>query len=100
MSMSRKARPSAWPSGRRQIAWEAGSSTLAWPADLPIAAGAEYRLSWAGAPQPTSLRFRILPQRPVGLEDLASFLISNQCQAQLDMFIETVRIPDNSPPAG
>ena len=86
--------------GTRQIAWEAGSSTVAWPADMPIASGAEYRLAWAGAARPTSLRFRILPQRPVGLEDLASFLISNQCQAQLDMFIETVRIPDNSPPAG
>lgn len=86
--------------GRRQVAWQAGSSTVAWPADLPIADGAEYRLSWAGAASPTSLRFRTLPQRPVGLEDLASFLISNQCQAQLDMFIETVRIPDNAPPAG
>jgi len=84
----------------RQVAWEAGSSTVAWPADLPIANGAEYRLTWPGATAPTALRFRTLPQRPVGLEDLASFLISNQCQAQLDMFIETVRIPDNAPPAG
>jgi hypothetical protein len=86
--------------GTRQLAWEAGSSTIAWPTDLPIADGAEYRLSIPGAATPTSLRFRTLPQRPVGLEDLASFLISNQCQVQLDMFIETVRIPDNSPPAG
>jgi hypothetical protein len=89
------------PGGRaRQVEWQAGSSTVAWPADMPIADGAEYRLSWAGGATPTSLRFRTLPQRPVGLEDLASFLISNQCQAQLDMFIETVRIPDNAPPAG
>jgi len=86
--------------GTRQVEWQAGSSTLAWPTDLPVANGAEYRLSWAGGATPTSLRFRTLPQRPVGLEDLASFLISNQCQAQLDMFIETVRIPDNPPPAG
>jgi hypothetical protein len=41
-----------------------------------------------------------LPQRPVGLEDMASFLLSNQCQAQLDLFIETVRIPDSASPAG
>ncbi len=86
--------------GRRQIMWEAGSSTVAWPADMAIADGAEYRLSWPGAATPTSLRFRTLPQRPGGLEDLASSLISNQCQAQLDMFIETVRLPDNALPAG
>ena len=84
----------------RQLAWEAGSSTLAWPTDLTIASGAEYRLSWAGAATPTSIRFRTLPARPVGLEDLASFLVSNQCEAQLDLFIETVRLPDASPPAG
>ncbi len=86
--------------GAREVAWEAGSSTVAWPRDMAIADGAEYRRSWPGAATPTLLRFRTLPQRPVGLEDLASFLISNQCQAQLDMFVETVRIPDNSPPAG
>lgn len=86
--------------GSRKVAWEAGSSTVAWPADMPIANGAEYRLTWAGSPAPTLLRFRTLPQRPVGLEDMASFLISNQCQAQLDMFIETVRLPDNAHPAG
>jgi hypothetical protein len=84
----------------RQVTWQAGSSTIGWPAALPIANGAEYRLSWAGGAAPTSIRFRTLPQRPVGLEDLASFLLSNQCQAQLDLFIETVRIPDNAPPAG
>ena len=84
----------------RQVAWEAGSSTLGWPASLPIASGAEYRLSWPGATSPTTLRFRTLPQRPVGLEDMASFLVANQCQAQLDLFIETVRIPDSAPPAG
>jgi hypothetical protein len=84
----------------RQVNWEAGSSTVGWPASLPIANGAEYRLSWTGATSPTTIRFRTLPQRPVGLEDMASFLLSNQCQAQLDLFIETVRIPDSAPPAG
>ena len=84
----------------RQLAWEAGASTLAWPTDLATVNGAEYRLSWSGATTPTSIRFRTLPSRPVGLEDLASFLMSNQCEAQLDLFIETVRLPEASPPAG
>lgn len=84
----------------RQVDWEAGASTLGWPTSLPIVDGADYRLSWAGAAAPTAIRFRTLPQRPVGLEDTAAFMLSNQCQAQLDLFIETVRIPDSVPPAG
>jgi hypothetical protein len=83
-----------------RLSWEAGASTIAWPAALPIADNAEFRLSWAGAATPTTIRFRTLPQRPVGLEDMASFLMTNQCAAQLDLFIETVRLPDEAPPAG
>ena len=86
--------------GASQVSWEAGASTVAWPATLPIADNAEFRLSWAGAATPTTIRFRTLPQRPVGLEDMASFLMTNQCAAQLDLFIETVRLPDDAPPAG
>jgi hypothetical protein len=86
--------------GATQLKWPSGSSTLAWPASLPVADGAEYRLSWAGAATPTTIRFRILPKRPVGLEDMASFLLSNQCDAQLDLFIETVRAPDSQPATG
>ena len=29
----------------RQLGWQPGSSTLAWPSDLPVAEGAEYRLT-------------------------------------------------------
>jgi hypothetical protein len=83
-----------------RLEWESGSSTAAWPASLPVADGAEYRLSWAGAATPTTIRFRTLPRRPVGLEDMASFLMSNQCEAQLDLFIETVRAPDALPAKG
>jgi hypothetical protein len=31
---------------------------------------------------------------------MASSLIQNQCEAQLDLLIETVRLPDDGPPAG
>jgi hypothetical protein len=79
----------------RSIAWPGGQSTLAWPADLPVSSGSEYQLSWAGAPQPTRLTFRTLPAKPVGLEEMASSLIRNGCDAQLDLLIETVRVPDD-----
>ena len=84
----------------RRLAWEAGSSTLAWPADLQPSDGIEFRLSWQGAATPTVLKFKTLPQKPAGLEDMASSLIRNQCTAQLDLLIETVRLPDEAPPAG
>ncbi len=82
------------PGGRsKQLSWQPGSSTLAWPSDLPVADGAEYRLSWSGGTVPTALRFRSVPARPGGIEDIAQTLIRNQCEAQLDLFIDTVKLP-------
>lgn len=82
------------PGGRaKQLSWQPGSSTLAWPSDLPVADGAEYRLSWSGGTVPTALRFRTMPAKPAGLEDMAQTLIRNQCDAQLDLFIDTVKLP-------
>jgi hypothetical protein len=77
----------------RQLSWPEGAATLDWPADLPLADGSEYRLSWRGAAAPTTIRFRTLPQRPAGLQATASMLIANQCNAQLDLLIDTVRMP-------
>jgi hypothetical protein len=82
----------------RSLLWPTGSSTLAWPADLPVAEGAEYRLSRPGAVA-TTIRFRAMPARPAGLEDMAQSLIRHDCQAQLDLFIETVKLPEARPPA-
>jgi hypothetical protein len=82
------------PGGRtKQLGWQPGSSTLAWPSDLPVADGAEYRLSWSGGATPTAIRFRTMPTKPAGLEDMAQILIRNQCDAQLDLFIDTVKLP-------
>jgi hypothetical protein len=75
----------------KRLGWEPGSSTLAWPSELPVAEGAEYRLSGAGAA--ATIRFRTMPAKPAGLEDTAQALIRNQCDAQLDLFIETVKLP-------
>jgi len=91
-------RASGGPATR--VNWEAGSSTLAWPTSLAITDNSEFRLSTAGVAAATSIKFRILPQPALGLENMASFLLTNQCAAQLDMFIETVRVPDDAPPAG
>ena len=78
----------------RQISWPAGESTLAWPEDLAVRDGADYRLSWGSADR-TELKFKTLPSKPIGLEDMASSLIRNDCQAQLDLLIETVKLPED-----
>ena len=78
----------------KAVAWPAGESLLAWPDGLPISDGADYRLSWGAAGQ-TSLKFKTLPGKPVGLEEMASSLIRNDCQAQLDLLIETVKVPES-----
>jgi len=77
----------------RQLSWPAGAATLNWPDDLPLADGTEYRLSWPSAAAPTTIRFRTLPPGAAGLDATASMLIANQCQAQLDLLIDTVRVP-------
>ncbi|HYD36678.1 MAG TPA: hypothetical protein VEA60_03635, partial [Allosphingosinicella sp.] len=63
------------------------------PSDLPVAEGSEYRLSGPGAAAPTTIRFRTMGNKPAGLEDMAQALIRNRCDAQLDLFIETVKLP-------
>jgi hypothetical protein len=79
----------------KNLSWPAGQSTLAWPSDLSINDGADYKLSWGAASQ-TNLKFRTLPSEPVGLDAMASSLIKNNCEAQLDLLIETVRLPENT----
>jgi hypothetical protein len=80
----------------RRVAFEPGASTAAWPADLPPADAARYRLD--GGARPTALTLHALSARPGGLEDMASALIAKGCAAQLDLLIETVRLPDAAPP--
>lgn len=86
---------------RETVQWMTGQSKKAWPVSLPVSNGAQYRLTWAGQAQPTELRFALLGPNPSGLEDMASKLITNGCQAQLDLLIETLAMPDAAArPAG
>lgn len=85
----------AGPGGRLdEIAWAKNEATLIWPASMTIAEGAEYRMSWGSESAPTLLSFKWLPAKPAGIEDMAQSLIRNQCQAQLDLLIETFKQPD------
>ncbi len=85
-----------------QVKWAAGESTQMWPATLPVASGTQYRLSWPGAAQPTTISFAVLGPNPsTGLEGMAAALIKNRCEAQLNLLIETVALPEaQTSPAG
>ena len=80
----------------RNVAFPVGATTAVWPADLRISDGAHYRVSWPGAAQPSAITFRT-PERPFGLQNIASTLIRNGCSDQLDNMIETVRLPGEVP---
>ena len=70
------------------VQWAGGKDELAWPAAVPIADGAEYRLTWTGNDDPTRLRFARLASLPEDPAALAAALIDKGCQSQLDLFID------------
>ena len=75
--------------------WAAGQTTLAWPATVPIANGATFSIAQSGVAVPTQITFRTLAREPADLQGVASALIANGCQGQLDVLVETQ--PDLSP---
>ena len=62
--------------------WEAS-----WPAELAVKSGK--RVNVTGSGQPVTLTLRQLSPVPTGLEGMAQSLIRADCQAQLDVLIDT-----------
>jgi hypothetical protein len=79
----------------RTTRWAAGQATLAWPTTIPIANGSSFSIAQSGVAVPTQVTFRTLAREPADLEGVASALIANGCQGQLDVLVETQ--PDLSP---
>jgi hypothetical protein len=77
----------------RTVKWASGEPTVSWPADLAIGEGVQYRLSWKGATAPTVLTFKTLASEPSEPEAMASTLIQNDCDAQLDVLIQALQRP-------
>lgn len=81
----------------RTVDWASGETTVGWPADLAIANGAKYNLNWDGATKPTALTFKTLASEPTEPEAMASSLIENGCEAQLDVLIQALQRPATTP---
>jgi hypothetical protein len=62
--------------------WEAS-----WPADISVKTGK--RIAVSGLAQPATLTLRQLTAIPSGLEGMAQSLIRADCQAQLDVLVDT-----------
>ena len=74
------------------VHFNAGQHIANWPAELPAANGKTVRVTVAGGP-PQTLEIRMLSPVPAGLEGMAQSFIRNDCQAQLDVLIDTFTAP-------
>jgi len=70
-----------------KVHFEANQWEASWPAELEVKAGK--RINIAGLAQPATLTLRQLSPVPTGLEGMAQSLIRADCQAQLDVLIDT-----------
>ena len=73
------------------VEFAAGQKNAPWPTELPVAVGAKYQIKGAGSA--VTLNAIAIAPVPAGLEGLAQNLIRNDCQAQLDVLIDTFAGP-------
>lgn len=73
----------------QEVEWPAGQATLDWPTQVAVADGSEYRVIWPGNQDPVRLTFATLDTVPTDLAQVAEALIAHECQAQLDLLVET-----------
>ena len=76
------------------VQFSEGQKIAAWPADVPVAAGGRYQISGGG--ENVTYTARMIQPVPAGLEGLAQSFIRNDCQAQLDVLIDTFASPTAS----
>jgi hypothetical protein len=75
-------------SGKKaDVKFAAGQSIAPWPSELPATSGT--KVSVTGLSAPTTLTLRVLSPIPTGLEGMAQGLIRANCEAQLDVLIDT-----------
>jgi hypothetical protein len=70
-----------------KVHFDANQWESPWPSDIQVKTGK--RINVSGLAQPTTLTLRQLTPIPSGLEGMAQSLIRADCQAQLDVLVET-----------
>jgi hypothetical protein len=77
------------PGGTRILNWGANEPIMAWPGGGRIASGSTYTITQPGVAVPVTITFRVLASEPRDVEGVASALIANGCQGQLDVLVES-----------
>jgi hypothetical protein len=76
------------------VQFTAGQKIAAWPSAVPVAADGNYTIKGGGDGATVTARW--INPVPAGLEGLAQSFIRNDCQAQLDVLIDTFASPTAS----
>lgn len=71
-----------------------GQRIASWPAAVPVAGGGRYQIKGNG--EAATVTARWIDPVPAGLEGLAQSFIRHDCQAQLDVLIDTFTSPTAS----
>ena len=79
---------------RATVRFTEGQKIAAWPSDVPVASGGSYTIKGNGDGATVTARW--INPVPAGLEGLAQSFIRNDCQAQLDVLIDTFASPTAS----
>jgi len=70
-----------------KVHFDANQWEASWPVDISVKTGK--RINVSGLAQPATLTLRQLSPIPTGLEGMAQSLIRADCQAQLDVLVDT-----------
>lgn len=70
-----------------EVSFAAGQSIAPWPSSLPATSGTKIAVTGIGTP--TNITLRVLSPVPTGLEAMAQGLIRADCEAQLNVLIDT-----------
>ena len=75
------------PAGVQSVRFEAQQFEASWPSQLEVKSGTKVKVGGLG--EPATLTLQQLSPVPAGLEGMAQSLIRADCQAQLDVLIDT-----------
>jgi hypothetical protein len=79
------------------LTFATGQAVRTWPvAEVPLTAGAEYRISGPGLPTLTTIRIALIATSSDAADEVARGLIAQGCTAQLDALVEAGRSAGNS----
>jgi hypothetical protein len=76
------------PGGNRTLNWAANEPTAALPGSA-VADGATYTFTQPGVAVPVTITFKLLTSQPRDVQSVATALIANGCQGQLDVLVES-----------